>query len=335
MANQRFINAIKLTEQNVPPIWFMRQAGRYHKHYQTLKKKYSFEELCKTPELAAEVALGPVEEFDFDIAILFSDILFILEALGMNLKFNPGPIFEEELNKDNFQKYQNIEKAINFLEFQKKALKITRDKLSEDKSIIGFVGGPWTILNYAIGKKNLISLNENTFSLIFLKKTLIPLIKKNIQLQIQGGAEVVIILDSALGNIGEKNFEIYYSLLKSEFSESKQDKIAYYAKGINNQLYNKLIDLEFSGLGCDSSINLQNLLKNNQNKFIQGNFDENKMLFNRDDLKKELDIFCNQLLKLTSKERRGWICGLGHGINKNTNEENVHLFIKTIRERFA
>ena len=335
MANQRFINAIKLTEQNVPPIWFMRQAGRYHKHYQTLKKKYSFEELCKTPELAAEVALGPVEEFDFDIAILFSDILFILEALGMNLKFNPGPIFEEELNKDNFQKYQNIEKAINFLEFQKKALKITRDKLPEDKSIIGFVGGPWTILNYAMGKKNLISLNENTFSLIFLKKTLIPLIKKNIQLQIQGGAEVVMILDSALGNIGEKNFEIYYSLLKSEFSESKQDKIAYYAKGINNQLYNKLIDLEFSGLGCDSSINLQNLLKNNQNKFIQGNFDENKMLFNRDDLKKELDIFCNQLLKLTSKERRGWICGLGHGINKNTNEENVHLFIKTIRERFA
>ncbi len=335
MANQRFINAIKLTEQNVPPIWFMRQAGRYHKHYQTLKKKYSFEELCKTPELAAEVALGPVEEFDFDIAILFSDILFILEALGMNLKFNPGPIFEEELNKDNFQKYQNIEKAINFLEFQKKALKITRDKLPEDKSIIGFVGGPWTILNYAMGKKNLIGLNENTFSLIFLKKTLIPLIKKNIQLQIQGGAEVVMILDSALGNIGEKNFEIYYSLLKSEFSESKQDKIAYYAKGINNQLYNKLIDLEFSGLGCDSSINLQNLLKNNQNKFIQGNFDENKMLFNRDDLKKELDIFCNQLLKLTSKERRGWICGLGHGINKNTNEENVHLFIKTIRERFA
>ena len=301
MANQRFINAIKLTEQNVPPIWFMRQAGRYHKHYQTLKKKYSFEELCKTPELAAEVALGPVEEFDFDIAILFSDILFILEALGMNLKFNPGPIFEEELNKDNFQKYQNIEKAINFLEFQKKALKITRDKLPEDKSIIGFVGGPWTILNYAMGKKNLISLNENTFSLIFLKKTLIPLIKKNIQLQIQGGAEVVMILDSALGNIGEKNFEIYYSLLKSEFSESKQDKIAYYAKGINNQLYNKLIDLEFSGLGCDSSINLQNLLKNNQNKFIQGNFDENKMLFNRDDLKKELDIFCNQLIKLTSK----------------------------------
>ena len=335
MANQRFTNAIKLTEQNVPPIWFMRQAGRYHKHYQTLKKKYSFEELCKTPELAAEVALGPVEEFDFDLAILFSDILFILEALGMNLKFNPGPIFEEELNKDNFQKYQNIEKAINFLEFQKEALKITRDKLPEDKSIIGFVGGPWTILNYAMGKKNLISLNENTFSLIFLKKTLIPLIKKNIQLQIQGGAEVVMILDSALGNIGEKNFEIYYSLLKSEFSESKQDKIAYYAKGINNQLYNKLIDLEFSGLGCDSSINLQNLLKNNQNKFIQGNFDENKMLFNRDDLKKELDIFCNQLLKLTSKERRGWICGLGHGINKNTNEENVHLFIKTIRERFA
>ena len=104
MANQRFVNAIRLKEQNIPPIWFMRQAGRYHSHYQNLKKKYSFEELCKTPELAAEVAVGPVNEFDFDIAILFSDILFILEALGMDLKFDPGPILSQELNHDNWKK---------------------------------------------------------------------------------------------------------------------------------------------------------------------------------------------------------------------------------------
>ena len=75
MANNRFYNALNRIPQSTPPIWFMRQAGRYHSHYQQLKLKYTFEELCKNAELAAEVACGPVEEFDFDIAILFSDCL--------------------------------------------------------------------------------------------------------------------------------------------------------------------------------------------------------------------------------------------------------------------
>ena len=93
MSNSRFINALNRRAQITPPIWFMRQAGRYHSHYQNLKKSYTFEELCKTPKLAAETAMGPMEEFDFDVAILFSDILFPLESLGMDLTYNPGPIF--------------------------------------------------------------------------------------------------------------------------------------------------------------------------------------------------------------------------------------------------
>ena len=75
--NKRFHNALNKVEQKVPPIWLMRQAGRYHKHYRTLKEKYSFEQLCKEPELACEVTLGPIAEFDFDAAILFSDILSV------------------------------------------------------------------------------------------------------------------------------------------------------------------------------------------------------------------------------------------------------------------
>ena len=93
ICNERFSNALKHIPQKTPPIWFMRQAGRYHSHYQNLKKSYSFEELCKNPDLAAETALGPINDFDFDVAILFSDILFVLEALGMSLKYDPGPIF--------------------------------------------------------------------------------------------------------------------------------------------------------------------------------------------------------------------------------------------------
>ena len=77
MPNYKFENALARKPQSCPPIWFMRQAGRYHKHYQSLRKKHSFEELCKKPELAAETALGPIEDFDFDVAILFSDICLL------------------------------------------------------------------------------------------------------------------------------------------------------------------------------------------------------------------------------------------------------------------
>lgn len=77
MPNERYTNVLNGIAQKIPPVWMMRQAGRYHKHYQTLRAKYSFEELCKNPDLAAEVAYGPVGEFDFDVAILFSDILFL------------------------------------------------------------------------------------------------------------------------------------------------------------------------------------------------------------------------------------------------------------------
>ena len=98
MTNILFQNSLKRNTQKTPPIWFMRQAGRYHSHYRKLKEKYSFEVLCKTPDLAAEVAFGPIKEFDYDIAILFSDILFILEGLGLELKFDPGPKFNSYIN---------------------------------------------------------------------------------------------------------------------------------------------------------------------------------------------------------------------------------------------
>ena len=83
VGNARFQNALARREQSTPPIWLMRQAGRYHKHYQALRQKYSFMDLCKQPELAAEVALGPVLDFDFDAAILFSDLLFPLGTLAL------------------------------------------------------------------------------------------------------------------------------------------------------------------------------------------------------------------------------------------------------------
>ena len=103
---------------------------------------------------------------------------------------------------------------------------------------------------------------------------------------------------------------------------------------ISANLFNDLIKLNFAGIGCDSNINIKNLLINKSQGFIQGNFDESKMLLNKNDLKDELSKYCDSLLKLNIDERAGWVCGLGHGINKDTPEENVHLFIETIRKNF-
>ena len=334
VSNKLFLNSINNISQPTPPIWFMRQAGRYHSHYREFKKKYSFEELCKNPELSAEIACGPIDEFDFDVAILFSDILFILEGLGLSLKFDPGPIFAEEINSNNAHKFNDIEKAISHLEFQKEAIQLTRGKLSNNKSLIGFVGGPYTLLKYAIGKNNKSILQNDSFEIDFLKNTLVPLLIKNIELQLQAGAEIVMIFDSGLSDIDPVDFEnIYLEILKN-ISEKFNNKVGYYAKGLTNNFFTSLIKLNFSGLGCDSTNDLGMLLTKKNKGFIQGNFDESKMLLNKNDLKDELSKYCDSLLKLNIDERAGWVCGLGHGINKDTPEENVHLFIETIRKNF-
>tara|TARA_Y100000590_G_C15550866_1_gene950836 strand:+ start:104 stop:1111 length:1008 start_codon:yes stop_codon:yes gene_type:complete len=334
VSNKLFLNALNNTAQSTPPIWFMRQAGRYHKHYREFKKKYSFEELCKNPELSSEIACGPIKEFDFDVAILFSDILFILEGLGLNLKFDPGPIFSNEINNENINKFQNIDKAINHLEFQRKAIELTKNKIPKNKSLIGFVGGPFTLLKYAIGKQNEVSLSNNSFQIDFLKNILAPLLKKNIQLQLDAGAEIIMVFDSGLNAIDSYDFNKFYLEILRDISRSFKNKIGYYARGINNNFFNSLIELNFAGLGCDKNNNLSSLLKMNKKGFIQGNFDEDKMLLDKDNFKNELSIYCDNLLKLEIKQRNGWICGLGHGIKKDTPEENVHLFIEIIRKNF-
>ena len=145
--NQKFYNALNRIEQKIPPILLMRQAGRYHKHYQDLKKKHTFEELCKTPELICETTMGPIKDFDFDAAILFSDILFPLDYLGMGLTFNPGPQFSNPLTEQMLN--QDKEKSFSeYIKFQINGLDMIRDTLPKNKSLIGFVGGPYTLYQF-------------------------------------------------------------------------------------------------------------------------------------------------------------------------------------------
>src|SRR5947207_12763882 len=151
IGSARFQNALARIPQATPPIWLMRQAGRYHHHYQALRQKYSFMDLCKRPELAAQVALGPVLDFDFDAAILFSDLLFPLEAMGMGLEYTDrGPQLGWNLDGRTISQLRSLENAWPSLLFQGEAMRATRELLPADRSLIGFVGGPWTLFVYAV-----------------------------------------------------------------------------------------------------------------------------------------------------------------------------------------
>ena len=339
MPNTKFLNSLNRTPQKGPPVWFMRQAGRYHDHYQALKKDHTFEELCKNPLLAAETAMGPINEFDFDVAILFSDILFPLEALGMDLSYNPGPQFGLHLNEENANSLLVNQNPISFMNFQGEAIERTIERLPKEKSLIGFVGGPWTLISYACNiNKDSRQINLNYFQIGLLDNVILPLLKENIKLQLNAGAEVVMIFDSAAHQLDEEDFSIYLDKTFNSLAKEFPNKVGYYAKdGIN---YETIIakqddhEIDLAGMGLDSNIDIRDYFKKTTNGFVQGNFSEHFLTLPHEEFLPKLDIFINQMSDLTPEDRAGWVCGLGHGVLKTTPQENVKEFVRRIREAF-
>jgi uroporphyrinogen decarboxylase len=335
IGNTRFQNALARRAQSTPPIWLMRQAGRYHRHYQALRQKYSFMDLCKRPELAAEVALGPVMDFDFDAAILFSDLLFPLEALGMGLKYTDhGPQLGWKLNKTTLSQLCPIDEAWPNLLFQGDAMRATRDRIPSDRSLIGFVGGPWTLFVYAVEGSHKGSLIESKRLLSLFPRfceTLVPLLARNIKLQLDGGAEVVMIFDTAAGELSPDVFSAEVVPQLAALTAKDASRIGYYSKGtqpahLRDQLFT---DGGLAGLGIDSRWQMSDALDLFPNGFVQGNFDQALLLCERDELKRHLNRY---LAPLANQAKPGWICGLGHGVLPGTPEDNVRFFVDTVRE---
>ena len=317
----------------------MRQAGRYHDHYQNLKKDYTFEELCKKPRLAAETAMGPINEFDFDVAILFSDILFPLEALGMDLSYNPGPEFGLHLDEENAASLLTNSNPINFMDFQGEAIERTLERLPSEKSLIGFVGGPWTLIAYACKvDKDLRNIALNNFQLGLLDNVILPLLKENVKLQLDAGAEIVMIFDSAAHQLAEEDLNFYLDKTFNSLAKDFPNKVGYYAKdGVNYEtvIANKNNQgLKLAGMGLDSNIDLRNYFNKTGDGFIQGNFSERFLTLPNKEFLPKLEEYILQLSILSPEDRLGWVCGLGHGVLKTTPQNNVKEFVTRIREAF-
>ncbi|MEK9795070.1 MAG: uroporphyrinogen decarboxylase family protein, partial [Hyphomicrobiales bacterium] len=199
-----------------PPVWLMRQAGRYLPEYNDVRKKAgSFLELCYTPEYASEVTLQPIRRFDFDAAIIFADILLISENMNFNLSFQDkiGPIIQPNFRESTIlNKPIPVEnsKLMNVMD----SIKLTRDRLPKEKSLIGFCGAPWTVLSYLV---NGTSQSDFTQTIDWMEKNpvtadealniLTELSIVYLSLQIQAGADVVKIFDSWAGVLSQEQFE--------------------------------------------------------------------------------------------------------------------------------
>jgi uroporphyrinogen decarboxylase len=336
-----FRRALAGEPQDVPPIWLMRQAGRYHRPYQELREKYRFDDLCRQPELAAEVAMGPVRDFDFDAAILFSDLLFPLEALGMSLSYDDGPPkLDGPLDARRIARFRTPEEALPRLRFQAEAIRLTRRSLPAEKGLIGFVGGPWTLFVYAMEGTHAGAMRVAKSSWQLYRQfaaRMVPLVKANIAQQIEAGADVVMVLDTAAGDLPPAYFDRDVAPGLIDLARAFPERLGYYAKAAHPSLYTAaMAAAPWGGLGVDSRWDLAAVLAQpGRRGFVQGNFDPAWLFLPHDDLVAAIAQFLAPIRALDADRRRGWICGLGHGVLPGTPEAAVRTFVTSVREAFA
>lgn len=328
-----------------PPVWFMRQAGRYHAHYQALKKQYSFMEICTLPNVACEATMGPIEDFDFDAAILFSDLLFPLDAMGMGLSYPEGPQLSWHLTElKDLAALQSGD--IQKLEFQAQAMRLIRQKLPAEKALLGFVGGPWTLFCYAVEGSHQgslvsskIGLEDGRFAGFFEK--LEPLLVANMVLQAKAGATTVAVLDTCAGELDPQTYrERAVPYLKSIFEKFKAHcpdvPLVYYSKGTGPDHWQHLVELPFSCLGIDWRQDLVRVLNEWGDRWaIQGNVDPCWLFLQPEELTRRLTHFFERVKSVPLSKRQGWICGLGHGVLPKTPESNVRLFLDLQKKFFG
>jgi uroporphyrinogen decarboxylase len=313
----------------------MRQAGRYLPEYQKVRKKNkNFINFCLNINDATKVSLQPINRFNLDAAIVFSDILLILNASGQNVEFKEkaGPILEN-YNLNKF--YKTKDKIfIKKLENVYKILKKIKKTLPEEKALIGFAGSPWTLLTYMINraspKKNInILKNIKKKEAKKIIKRLEHLVYIHCKEQILAGADIIQLFDSWAGLIEKKNLKEFcinpnkniVNKIKKNFPNTP---VICFPKGINKNINNFIKEVNPHGISIDYDINLKKLNLNN-NVVFQGGMNPKFLLGNKkrmfNEAKKYLDFFKN----------KPYIFNLGHGIMPKTKPENVKRLVEFVR----
>lgn len=331
-----FLKACHKKETDRTPIWLMRQAGRYQKTYRQIRSRVGFLELCKNSDLAAQVTVDAVRQFDFDAGIIFSDILLLGEAMGFDLSFgeNHGPrIGNPFRNENDLKKIHPVDPSTS-LSFVAEAIKKTKKELGPKIPLIGFAGAPFTLASYLIeggssknfsNTRQLISENPRTWH-GFIDKITEGTIDY-LSSQIEAGADVIQLFDSWVGNLtlAEYTEFVFPSLQKIVQSLQKKVPLIYFGTQ-TYPLFPKIKDLGFDVVGVDWRISLNEAWNVLGDVAVQGNLDPQVLLMEPGEVQK-------QALKILESVngRSGYIFNLGHGILPQTPEDNVRVLVQTVK----
>ena len=331
----RLLNCINDKNPSDTPVWFMRQAGRYLPEFMEIRKQNTdFVKLCLNSDLAKEITIQPIKRFDLDAAIIFSDILMIPYGLGQNVNFKKGfgPQLDE-LQIDISTKVNN-ETFTNNLKPVYEAIKKVKIEI-EKKSLIGFVGAPWTLFLYMINRQspkknfNFEEIIKNNTLTRELYKKLEEIICLHIKNQVDAGANIVQIFDSWAGLLPENQLKDYcYEPTKRivEFVKKLNIPVICFPRGIGKNYEYFCSSVKPDCISIDYEVDPNWIKKKIKTSVIQGGLDPKVLLRNKEDIevevKKYLDIFRDQ----------PYIFNLGHGVLPETKPETIKFVTSLVRE---
>ena len=336
--NSTMMRAVRCQPVTSVPVWLMRQAGRYMPEYQRVREKVTFLELCKRPELAAEVMLTAVRRLGVDAAILFSDILLILEPMGFQLEFTPdgGPKINNPIQHPNDVERVRELSSAEPLNFIMDAVKYTREGLENTKPLIGFAGAPFTLASYVIeGGSSRNFRQVKAFMHMFpekwhgLMKRFAISAARCLNGQINAGVQIIQIFDSWVGCVSDEDYKKYvlpYSKMLIDLI-LPGTPIIHFAPG-NPMILPSVRESGGHVISIDWRIALDKAWDMiGHNRAIQGNLDPSILLTNKETIRRH----AQHIIRLAGQQS-GFIFNLGHGIMPQTPVDNVIALVEIVHE---
>lgn len=335
--NDLYLRALRGETVERPPVWMMRQAGRYLPEFIALRDQYDFFTRCQTPELAAEITVQPIRRFPLDAAILFSDILVVPQAMGIDFKMKEsvGPWLDTPIR--TLEQVQNlqVEGAEENLKYVYDAIDITLQKLENEIPLIGFAGSPWTLLCYCVegkGSKSFDIAKSFCFTqpeaahLLLQKITDVTIVY--LKRKVQSGVSAVQIFDSWGGMLSPEDYQEFSWKYINQIVEAlaPEAHVVVFAKGCWYAL-EEMTKSKVSALGVDWTITPELARKFTNNSItLQGNFDPARLHSSPEVIRKMV----HEMIDRFGKDK--YIANLGHGILPNIPLENAEAFIRAVVE---
>jgi len=333
-----FLRACRRQATQYTPVWLMRQAGRYMKEYRALRKKYSFLEMCKNPELAAQVTLQPIERFKLDAAIIFSDILIPLEPMGVEFEFakGEGPVFHHPLRERKEAEKLRLFKPEEEIPYLMKAIQIVRRELEGKIPLIGFCGAPFTLASYIIEgghsknyilTKSMMYQDRPTWDALMEKIS--RMLIQYLNAQIRAGVQAVQVFDSWVGCLSPADYEEYVLPYSQKVINGVDPSVPLIHFATSNATLLELMKRAGGNvIGVDWRIDIRKAWERlGYDVAIQGNLDPVVLFGSVDLIKREVKRILDRV-----EGRPGHIFNLGHGILPHTPVDHVAALVDMVHE---